>query len=97
MFKFDERFEAMNEDQRRKLFEEMLKEAMDDIYDSPAAEPRKKPAIPCGCVHNCGDISKHDENTVLEGIILDEDDRTFESSVLQDSIQFARRAGSQNL
>ena len=86
----------MDETRRRKLFEDLLREALND--DSvPSAKPRTKPVVPCGCVENCGDVSKHDENTVLEGIVMDPEDRTFEDSVLQDNIQFSRRAKSSNL
>lgn len=97
----------MNESQRAKLFADLLQEVIlqedlhneviDDIYQSPSTGPRTKTAPPCGCVSKCGDVSNHDENTILEGIVLDADDRTFESSVLQDNIQFARRAGFSNL
>lgn len=87
----------MDEVKRAKLFADLLQEAMDDINASPSAEPRKKRVAPCGCVDECGDVSKHDENTVLEGIVLDPEDRTFEDSILQDHIQFARRAKFSNL
>lgn len=97
----------MDEVKRAKLLADLLQEVtlqdgriqdvIDDIYQSPSAEPRTKSDSPCGCVSECGDVSNHDENTILEGIVLDADDRTFESSVLQDNIQFARRAGYSNL
>lgn len=87
----------MDKVKNAKLFADLLQEAMNDINSSPSAEPRKKPATPCGCVEKCGEVSKHDENTVLEGVILDPEDRTFEDSILQDHIQFSRRAKYSNL
>jgi hypothetical protein len=79
----------MDKVKQAKLFADLLQEAMDDVNASPSAGPRAKPARACGCVDKCGDVSKHDENTVLEGIILDPEDRVYEDSMLQDHIQFS--------
>lgn len=88
----------MNED-KEKDFEDYLREAMDDLYEHEKASKEKTQRVipPCGCVDKCGNISKHDENTILEGIVLDPQDRTFEDSILQDHIQFSRRVKFANL
>lgn len=79
----------MDEVKRAKLLADLLQEAMDDINMAPTAEPRKKRTVSCGCVDDCGNVSEHDEDTVLEGVILDPEDKIFEDSMLQDHIQFS--------
>lgn len=69
--KLDERFTEMDETRRRKLFEDMLSEALSESNSFPSAKPRAKSVKPCGCESKCGDVSKHDEDTVLVGIVLD--------------------------
>jgi hypothetical protein len=88
----------MNDD-NEKSFEDHLREAMDDLYEHERDSTMndQQDISPCGCVDRCGDISKHDESTVLEGIILDPEDRTYEDSTLQDAIKFARRVKFANL
>lgn len=61
----------MDEVRRRKLFEDMLREALSDSNSAPSAKPRAKSVKPCGCERECGDVSTHDEDTVLVGIVLD--------------------------
>lgn len=60
----------MDEVKRAKLLADLLQEAMDDINMAPTAEPRKKRTVSCGCESECGDMSTHDEDTVLVGIVL---------------------------
>lgn len=89
----------MNEDKdtyesvktRNRLLQEAFAEAMEEIYESEPQKASEQSVTSCGCIDNCGDRSMHTEDTVLEGILLDPDDQTYESSVLQDNIQAARR------
>jgi hypothetical protein len=79
----------MDQAKRNRLFADILAEAVEDVNRQGESKRQETPTVHCGCVDKCGDVSKHDENTVLEGIVLDPENRLYEDSMLQDHIQFA--------
>lgn len=60
----------MNDEKMQGLFEQMLREALLDEGDFPMPKPAKKAVASCGCEDECGDVSTHNEDTVLVGRIL---------------------------
>lgn len=62
----------MNDEKMQRMFEQMLREALAEANgDFPMPKPKKKVAAACGCEDECGDVSSHDEDTVLVGRVLD--------------------------
>lgn len=74
----------MDEVKPDRNLEDILREAAERIYGQRNHEPQEPAAPSCGC--GCGDISTHDEDTVLEGIVLDPGDQTFENRRYQESM-----------
>jgi hypothetical protein len=60
----------MDKAQRSKMFADMLNEIINDTTDLPKAAPKKPSSVSCGCESDCGDITKHDENTILVGVVV---------------------------
>jgi hypothetical protein len=66
---------VMDKAQRAKMFADMLNEVINDTTGLPKAAPAKPKKVSCGCEADCGYVAKHDENTVLVGVVvLDSDE-----------------------
>lgn len=80
----------MNDEKVAQRIEEMLREAKESRYRKRHAKNQKDAAANCGCERKCGDVSTHDENTVLEGILLDDGDQSFEIRTLREEARSSR-------
>lgn len=66
----------MNETDNGKSFEEMFQDAIDGINDRRRKHEEPVNLPHCGC--GCGNVASHDENTVLEGVVLQPGDPGYE-------------------
>lgn len=60
----------MNEETRKRLIADMLREAMAEAKGESSKQKTDNSLAPCGCEDNCGEASKHTEDTVLVGVVV---------------------------